>query len=82
MPCPDYIYDFNHKGKAGWSRVGGRGHRQDLELRGSGVPGLTSLTPPADLQATPTAAATAMAAGSWCRGTTARGPTTASASSS
>ena len=33
-PCPDYIYDFNHKGKAGWSRVGDPGHHQDLKLRG------------------------------------------------
>lgn len=82
MPCPDYIYDFNHKGKAGWSRVGDPGHHQDLKLRGSGVPDLTALSPLADLQAMPTAAVTAMAAGSWCLGTTARGPTTASASSS
>lgn len=31
VPCPDYIYDFNHKGKAGWSRAGTTG--RDWELR-------------------------------------------------
>lgn len=37
MPCPDYIYDFNHKGKAGWNRVGITVY-QDWELRASVVP--------------------------------------------
>lgn len=39
MPCPDYIYDFNHKGKAVWSRVGTTGKP------GLGAQGLSSSRP-------------------------------------
>lgn len=82
VPCPDYIYDFNHKGKAGWSRGWITGV-PGLKLRASVAPDFSACPdPPTALQVMPTDAVTAMAAGSWCRGTTGHGPTTASVLSS
>lgn len=81
VPCPDYIYDFNHKGKA--AGIGG-----DLGTPGLAAQGFRGCRPlcppdsPTDPQAMPTVAVTAMAAGSWCPGTTGRGPTTVNAPSS
>lgn len=43
MPCPDYIYDFNHKGKAGWGRVGTTGIPG---LGAQGFSGSRPLSPP------------------------------------
>lgn len=43
MPCPDYIYDFNHKGKAGYSRVG---TTAVTGLGAQGFSGSRSLCPP------------------------------------